>query len=507
MVTQKMLIDEFSCNFPKSGKIIFDVQNNCFVDFAGFKKKVSLVYHYFSSIRHTKEDKVVLFLENSIDCITALIALFDVNIVVIPLNPSLNETKTAYLIRHSQTKFIVTSQETLSRNEWLKKLDCQIILMREIFQFIAGSSETSHITCKCLAQESDLKFIMYTSGTVGDPKGVMLSKKSVKRKILSLIKILNFKPGARFFSFLPFFSGHGMIPGMLVPFLSGCRMYIGKFDAFLAFRFWALVKKHRINLFSSVPSILALLKEQIGDIRKQDLKCLQYIFSASSGLPQSVYDWYCDYLGIRIRNCYGLTETASWVSVNMNPGKLELANCVGKVLGGDIGVFDKKGKRLKYNQIGEFRIKSPFNMSGYFKNQKATKSCIAAKGFLKTGDTGYIDHRGKIFILSRIKHIIIKNGINVYPLEIDQVFLKHPDVKDSISFGVPDEHYGEKIITALIVTDSDKSKDRYYKYAMENLPSFLIPNDIFFPETLPRGQIGKVMVDTIRNQYLNKRIS
>ena len=504
MVTQKMFIDTFAHNFPKSGEIIFDIQNNSSVDLAGFKKKIASVCNYFSNIKHFKEDKAILFLENSIDYIAVLIALFDVDIVIVPLNPLLNKTKTAYLINHSQAKFIITSQETLGRNEWLKKLDCRIILTCEIFEPAGESRQTPHIIRRCRTHEKDLKFIMYTSGTVGNPKGVMLSRKAVKLKILSLVKLLNLKPRAHFFSFLPFFSGHGMIPGMLVPLVSGCRMYIGRFDAFLAFRFWALVKKHRISYFTSVPSILALLKEQIRDTQKQDLKYIRSIFSASSQLPQPIYDWYSDYLDIRIRNCYGLTETASWISVNINPRKQEKANCVGKVLGGHIGVFDKNGKRLGHNQIGEFRLKSPFNMSGYFKNQKATKSCVTANGFLKTGDIGYIDAMDNIFILDRIKHIIIKNGINVYPLEIDQVFLGHPDVKDSISFGVPDNRYGEKIITALIVTDSNRSKDKYLKYAIENLPNSLMPNDIFFPGALPRGQIGKIIVDNIREQYLKE---
>lgn len=500
MVAQKMmLIDEFARNFPKNEKFIFDIRNDSSIDFTGFKKKVALVCNYFNNIRHAKEDKVILFLENSIDYIVVLIALFDVDIVVVPLNSQLNKAKTEYLISHSRARFIITSQDILTRNEWLKNFSCRVILTREIFLPVA-----LHVIRKCKTHEKDIKFIMYTSGTLGNPKGVMLSRKSVKLKILSLIKLLNLKPCANFFSFLPFFSGHGMIPGMLVPFLSGCRIYIGKFDAFLAFRFWALVKKHRINYFTSVPSILALLKEQIGHVQKQDLKHIRAIFSASSQLPQSICDWYSDYLDIRICNCYGLTETASWISININPGKQEKASCVGKVLGGHIRVFDKNGKRLGYNKIGEFRLKSPFNMSGYFKNRKATKSCVTADGFFKTGDTGCIDAGGKIFILGRIKRIIIKNGTNVYPLEIDQVFLGHPDVKDSISFGVPDEHYGEKIITALIVTDQDRSKDKYFKYAMESLPNFLMPNDIFFPLTLPRGQIGKIMVDAIREQYLKK---
>ena len=504
MVARKTVIDEFVHNFPKDGKLISDIQNDISIDFVSFKKKVISVYSYFSAIRHAKEDKAILFLDNSIDYIAVLIAFFDIDIVSVPLNTQLNKTKAVYLIGYSQARFIITSKEVLSRNQWLKKLDCRIILTHEIFQSAVESGETPHVTSKCLAREKDLKFIMYTSGTVGSPKGVMLSRESVKLKILSLINLLNFKPGAHFFSFLPFFSGHGMIPGMLVPFLSGCRMYIARFDPFLAFRFWTLVKKHRINYFTSVPSILALLKDQIGDIRKQDLQYIQAIFSASSQLPQPVYDWYSSYLGIHVSNCYGLTETASWVSINLNAGKEEKADCIGRVFGADIGVFDKKGKRLKYNQIGEFRLRSPWNMLGYFKNHKATKSCITAGGFLKTGDTGYIDASGKIFILGRIKHIIIKNGINVYPLEIDQVFLGHPDIKSSISFGVPDGNYGEKIITALMVNDAAKSKDKYFKYAMENLPHFLMPSDIFFPADLPKGPVGKIAVDIIREQYIKE---
>lgn len=504
MVAKNMFTDKFARNLPKNGAIIFDIHSNDSVDLAGFKKKIALVNYYFSAIKHVKEDVAILFLENSIDYIVVLIAFFDIDIVAVPLNPQLNKAKAEYLINHARAKFILTSHDILIRNEWLKKTGRRIILTREIFESASKPSQASHAACRCKTWPEDLKFIMYTSGTVGNPKGAMLSKKSVELKILSLIKALNLKPGANFFSFLPFFFAHGMISGMLVPFLSGCRMYIGKFDAFLAFKFWALVKKHRINYFTSVPSILALLKEQIGDIRKPDLKCLRVVFSASSQLPQFIYDWYYDYLDIRIRNCYGLTETVSWISVNTNPGKQEKANCVGKALGDCLWVFDKNGKRLTHNQIGEFRLKSPFNMLGYFKNRKATKSCVTADGFFKTGDTGYIDAAGKVFILGRIKHIIIKNGINVYPLEIDQVFLRHPDVKDSISFGVPDDRYGEKIITALIVEDSDRSKDKYYKYAMENLSNSLMPNDIFFPEALPRGQTGKVMVGIIKKQYVKE---
>ena len=504
MVAPKMFFEEFSHRFPKSGKLITDVQDKSSIDLAGFKKKVRSAYRYFSALPHSSGDKVVLFLDNSIDYMAVLIALFDVDLVLVPLNPRLNRIKTAYLARHSRSKFLITSQAILDRNTWLKELPCRTVLTDEIFRSVPEPGEASRALRKCQIPKKGLKFILYTSGTIGNPKGVMLSGESVRLKILSLIGLLNFRPGTAFFSFLPFFSGHGMLPGMLVPFLSGCRMYLARFDPFLTFRFWDMVKKYRIHYFTAVPGILALLKEHIGGFRKKDLKCLRTIFSASSRLPQAVYDWYAGHLGIYIRNCYGLTEAVSWISVNQDAGKGEKAHCVGKALGADIGVFNGKGKRLGPNEPGEFRVKSPYNMLGYFSNQKETRSCMTGGGFFKTGDTGYIDPKGKIFFLDRIKRIIIKNGINVYPLEIDQAFLEHPGIKDSVSFGVPDERYGEAIITALKVRDPQRSKKKYFRHAMEKLPAFLVPQDIFFPKDFPRGATGKVKVESLRKQYLGK---
>jgi long-chain acyl-CoA synthetase len=504
MVAQKMFFEEFSRHFPQSGKLITDVQDHSSIDLAGFKKKVHSAYRYFSAVPHSLGDKAVLFLENSIDTMAVLLALFDVDLVLVPLNPRLNRTKTEYLVRHARSKWLITSQATLDRNTWLQELPCRMILTDEIFRSAPEQGEASRLIRKCPIREKDLKFILYTSGTIGNPKGVMLSGVSVRLKILKLIDLLHFKPGTAFFSFLPFFSGHGMIPGMLVPFLSGCRMHIARFDPFLALQFWDVVKEYRIRCFTAVPGILALLKEHIGGLRKKDLKCLRTVFSASSQLSQVVYDWYAGHLGIYIRNCYGLTETASWISVNKDAGKGEKAHCIGKALGADIGAFDGKGKRLGPNETGEFRVKSPYNMLGYFRNRRETKSCMAAGGFLKTGDTGFVSPKGKIFFLDRIKQIIIKNGINVYPLEIDQAFLKHPDVRDSVSFGVPDERYGEAIITALLVRGPKRSKEEYYRHAMKELPAFLMPRELFFPKDFPRGGTGKIKVESLRKQYLEK---
>ena len=504
MVKRQRFIDQFMDNFAESGEIIFDVRDKSSISLAVLKEKIEAVSRFFRIIRHSKEDKAVLFLDNSIDFVVILLALIDENIVIVPLNPGLNEEKVRYLAGHAQAKFLITSPAIMGRHGWVKELGCRVISTQEVFQPPAAAGKAVRVACHEPSRAKDLKLLLYTSGTVGSPKGVMVSKQALRLKVLGLIALLKFKKGSTFFSFLPFFSGHGMIPGMLVPLLSGCKIYIAAFDPFLSFGFWDLVKEYRINSFTSVPSVLALLKERIGDTTRVDLKCVRAVYCASSPLPQVMYDWYADHLGLHVRNCYGLTEAISWVSVNMNPGRRTKACCVGRPFIGDIAAFDGEGRRLDHHETGELGVRSACLMAGYFKDMKATRGCLRKDGYMKTGDVGFIDAKGSVHILDRIKHLIIKNGINVHPSEVDQVFLGHPDVKDALTFGVLDEHYGEKIVTALILKEAFRSREKYFSYAAQKLAKFLVPHDIFFLEEFQRGATGKALVESIRYRYLTK---
>jgi acyl-CoA synthetase (AMP-forming)/AMP-acid ligase II len=141
-------------------------------------------------------------------------------------------------------------------------------------------------------------------------------------------------------------------------------------------------------------------------------------------------------------------------------------------------------------------------MSGYYKNERETELCTCA-GFIKTGDRGYIDKEGNIFISDRIKNIIKRSGINITPAEIDQVFLGHEDVIDCASFGVPDKDYGERLVTALVLQNGLRSQEKYIKYAIDRLPVFLVPNEIIFLDSIPKGPTGKVLVGKLRDDYLN----
>lgn len=499
-----MLLEQLISNFTKDKEFIFDLHADFSLNLLELNTRVKKVISYFKDIiKYRSGDKVAVFMENSVDDIIIILALFELDVVIVPLNPKLNKEKLEFFLKHSRSHFLVTSLEILNKTVWLKEIDCQTIAVEEIL------NTCLNLTSLCLPwqnscfNEKNIKFIFYTSGTTGNPKGVMLSGDAVKTKILSLVSLLELKPSRSFFSFLPFYSGHGMIPGMLVPLLSGCKIYVGRFDPFLVPRFWELIIKYKINYFTSVPSILSLLKDNIQSIKKEEVMSLTDVFSASSSLPQNIYNWYYDYLGIRIRNCYGLTETASWISVNSSDVSAQSSNCVGKPFNCEIRVLDKDRNKLDCGQTGELWVKGPSNMSGYYNNVDETKFAIV-DGFIRTGDMGYIDLEGNIVLLDRIKNIIKRNGMTIYPQEIDQVFLEHSNVEVSVSFGIADKDYGERIITALVLRDKSCLKNEYFKHAIDNLPIFLVPNDFFIIDNICKSPTGKIQLDVLREQYLKK---
>jgi acyl-CoA synthetase (AMP-forming)/AMP-acid ligase II len=500
-----MLLEQLIPNFTKDKELIFDLYSDTSTSLLGLNSRIGKVISYFEDIiKYKSGDKIAIFMENSADYITILLALFELDVIIVPLNPKLNKEKLEFFLKHSQSRFFITSHEILNKSLWLGGVDCQAIVAEDILKICSNLTSLDIPRQNDCVNEESLKFIFYTSGTTGSPKGVMLSSVAVKTKILSLISLLGLDPSLSFFSFLPFYSGHGMIPGMLVPLLSGCKIYVGKFDPFLVPKFWELIKKYNINYFTSVPSVLSLVKDNIQSIKKEEIANLTNVFSASAPLPQNIYNWYYDYLGIKIRNCYGLTETASWVSVSSSDTCERSSNCVGKPSNCEIMIFDQDRNRLDPGKIGELWVKGPSNMSGYYNNADETKLAIV-DGCIRTGDLGYIDPEGSVFILDRIKNIIKRNGITITPQEIDQVFLEHSNVKDSVSFGISDKDYGERLITALVLRNKSCLKDEYFKYAIDRLPTFLVPNDFFIVDHIRKGPTGKVQLDLLREQYLSRR--
>lgn len=496
-----MLTGNYFREYSPDKEVLIDAITGSKVTLSELKEKTAKVRNYLRHCGFGKKEKAFVLLRNSIDYAVTLLALFDTDITIIPVNPRINEFKFNYLLKHSGARFLITSNEILNTNTWLNHSRCKTITTEKIFEAQPARPGDLSGFDPAFSGGDETKLILYTSGTTGSPKGVMLSKDAVQNKIEGLVDLLHFNQSDAYFSFLPYSSGHGMIPGLLVPLLSGCKVYTTEFNPFIAPVFWELIEKYGINYFTSVPSILALLKDY-SNVPKEKPAALKSIFSASDNLPVGLIEWYRNALGLTIRNCYGLTETASWAAVTADNDPLKgKANYAGKAFNAEIASFDSGGKRLPAGAKGELKVKSACNMQGYYNNKAETDAAFSG-GFINTGDCGYVDSEGRVFILGRKKHIIIRNGINIYPPEVDQAFLEHPDVAECASFGIADKKYGEKLIVALAARSTQYTINDYLEFAGQKLPVYLLPDDIVIMDSLPKGETGKIVIDEIRKKYI-----
>jgi acyl-CoA synthetase (AMP-forming)/AMP-acid ligase II len=447
--------------------------------------------------------RIAVLVPTSVNHLALLLALFSMDVVIIPLNARINETKCTYLINHSGADLLVTSRALIAHQRWIELLPCRVItiedLLSEPFSLSAVPS-----TFGSPRNIQSPKLIMYTSGTTGDPKGVMHSEYAIDRKIADLSALVQYSPTDTFFSFLSYNTIQGMISGLLVPLFSGSRICISHFTSFLVPEFWRIVREYEITHFTSTPSILQMLKE-FSHIPEKKPPSLKDIFCAAAPLPHSLLEWYYERWGLVVRHCYGMTETISWTIVPPHRSTPGPASCVGKPFNAEIIFVNGEGKQCPPGQTGELWIKSPSNMLGYLHNESATKAVLKAGGFIATGDLGCFDGEGNVFVSGRSKHVILRGGYTIFPREVEDAFCKHPDVSECACFGVPDDRYGERLIVALVLKSIIATTQHFINFGRDTLPPYIMPDDIYITTSLPRGETGKILIDELRNNYLISR--
>jgi acyl-CoA synthetase (AMP-forming)/AMP-acid ligase II len=220
---------------------------------------------------------------------------------------------------------------------------------------------------------------------------------------------------------------------------------------------------------------------------------VRFCRSASAPLPPEHLTAFQQKFGIGVIETMGLTETVAPAFSNpLDPARRKVGS-VGRASGCEARVVDERGEPLPDGTPGEITIRGPQVMRGYYKNEAATAAAFFPDGWLRTGDVGVRDADGFFFVTGRIKELIIKGGENIAPREIDEVVLRHPDVLDAASVGIPDRHYGQEIMVCVIRREGAKCDEAKLRaFCVEHLGPFKTPKVIRFVDELPRGPSGKV---------------
>ena len=503
----KTMRDLFTVIELLHGDFPFIVEGKNELTFADTIQKAKNICTYLNKIGIKPGDKVGICMQNCTEWVVIYVALAAYGVTVVPFNSWWKKEELSYGIEHSEVKLVFSDTK---RYESLKDLNIEIIVNEPIDNkqtFNEIVSGTSAEWPEANATEEDISVLLYTSGSTGLPKGVMLTHLAIinalfsfytlgeLRKIVHNETLLDVENASVLIN-VPLFHVTGLVTQFLLSMIAKRKLIIMyKWEAKYALD---LIKEHKVTNLSGVPTqSWDLLNHP--DIDNYDLSSLIDIGAGGAARPEDQVFNLHDKFNIPMTFAWGMTETAALGTILRGDDYLKRPNSAGLAVPdiSEIAVMDDSNNFLNTDEIGEIVFKSPSNTIGYLKNEEETKKSIV-NGWLKTGDLGYVDNDGYLFIVDRKKALIIRGGENISCLEVENVLDKHPDIMESCVCGIDDDKFGE-IVGAYIYTNKELTKEDLKMFMADKLANYKVPEVIIFTsESLPRIASEKIDRVTIK---------
>jgi long-chain acyl-CoA synthetase len=429
-------------------------------------------------------DTVGILLLNSERYVATLLAVWKAGKTAVPLNYLLPPQELAFIIRDSGMSAIVSSQFFAQALAAVKPLfgDKGVILMADAPEFTqsSGNDVPKH-------EYRNPALYLYTSGTTGRPKGVILSHRNLLHNVDSCAKAGEFDARDAFLCLLPFFHTYAITGTILLPLLNGCSMVL--VDRFHPHKVLKLIEDHRISVFLAIPSMYRVLAMSEGGF---NVSSVRFPISGGEPLPIAVAEAFEKRFGVHICEGYGQTEAAPVVTLNL-PAKRKLGTVGLPLPGIEIEIWDEAKNPLPLETIGEIMVRGENVMEGYYRLPDETAKTITGD-WLHTGDLGKVDADGFVTITGRKKDLIISAGENIYPREIEEVLATHPKIKEVAVIGVKDEVRGEVPKAFLLLHEGMAVEDKELRaFCREKLAGYKVPKHFEVLADLPRTPTGKVL--------------
>ncbi|MFK7959392.1 MAG: class I adenylate-forming enzyme family protein [Phycisphaerales bacterium] len=405
----------------------------------------------------------------------------------VPINYLLGESEREYLIKDAEVDTVITVRAMIENFGPLPEGVTPIFL--EDLKAQAGPIPPLRRAAK--RDDDHLAVLLYTSGTSGRPKGVMLTAGNLMSNIEQAETLVGFRQNQhKLFGVIPQFHSFGLTVLTLLPLALGVPVV---FTArFMPRRILELLAKEKPSVLVLIPSMYNALLSQKSAKREQ-FESLRLIVSGGEPLPHAVAEGYRERFGITINEGYGLTETSPATNICM-PGAYKPGS-VGPALDRlETRIIGDQGQVMATGEEGEIRFRGPNVMKGYYKLPDETAAVFDDDGFFRTGDMGKLDEDGFLYITGRIKEMLIVGGENVFPREIEEVLNAHPSVHASAVIGMQDDVRGE-LPLAFVELEEDATFDEkaLRTICRETLAPYKVPRDIRWIRELPRNPTGKVL--------------
>ncbi|WP_165820809.1 AMP-binding protein [Pueribacillus theae] len=465
-------------------------------------------------------DRVAIYMENTPHFVITYHAILAAGAVAVCLNPMFKETELEYHLNDSGAETLITLAGLFPIYKSVKgKTKVKRVVVGKIADYLPENPvlpphpsmlnepevpENVHLFQDILTFEKELDpvaldikkelaLLQYTSGTTGNPKGAMITHRSLLVNIIGSKYWWKIEPGEVFLAVLPFFHVTGMLHCMCQPLYSGGTMILfTRYDTESVIR---AIEMYKVTFWSSIATMnIAVLN--FPDVRKYDLTSLKSVKSGGAKIPLETLQAFSELTGVYLIEGYGLSETIS--QITGNPPHRPKTGSVGiPVSDVDIKIVDQADPSIELpaGEVGELIVTGPQVMKGYWNRPEETKKSFYNE-YLLTGDLAYMDEEGYFYISGRKKELIKASGYSVFPAEVENYLYMHPAIAECCVYGVPHSYRGEEICAAVVLKDEYNNQvtaEDIIAWAKEHMSAYKYPRIVEIRDSLPKNASGKIL--------------
>ena len=491
--------------YPNKLGIIFDEVEKTFSE---INSEANSVANAFLEMGIRPKDKIATLFYNEPDLIISYFALLKIGVQVVPINFRLAPPEMAFMLCHSEAKGIIYDRSFSETIDAIKPN-----LGKDMHYIVAGGGGEEGLRLEDLKKAGDrnpgikvkgddLSFLMYTSGTTGRPKGVMITYDNTLWNAFGLAMTSELRHRDVVLNPMPLFHA-GALNRYWSFLLLGCTYISMKnFDAVKSLE---MIQKYGVTYMLMVPAMAQMIF-QVKDLPAYDLSSVRECLITAAIVPVSVKKKVTEvFPNAGLVDGYGLTEATSCATAIKPEDAFRKLTSVGLPYHfNEAMIVDDHGKEIPAGGgVGEIVVRGPNVMKGYYKDPKATKEAIV-DGWLHTGDLGRRDEEGYFYIVDRKKDMLISGGENIYPAEVEATLNSHLKILESAVIGAKDEKWGETVLALVVLHPGESmTTEEVDRYCREKMAKYKRPRVIKFVENLPRNAAGKVMKTELRQTYGN----